>query len=441
MNMRATPPLSLDLDYLVQEDRVHGSLYTDQAIFELEMEQVFGANWVYVGHESVIPQPGDFLTAQVGRQPIVVSRDAEGKLHGLFNRCAHRGVLVCREERGNARRFNCPYHGWSYHCDGRSAGIPHRAAYGEEFLASEELGLARIGALESYRGFIFACLRPPKATLVEHLGPMASMVIDNLLDRAPEGDIVVVPDAHRYQYRGNWKMHADNGSDGYHPSFTHVSTLNEHGKQFSRSFGVETGYQLEDPKKPDPGEGKYDGLELHTFEYGHCYTNTLPSQNRRSGQVYERYLAALEKRHGAERMREILALPGISNAFIYPNLFLRVTDNEHIRVLHPVAPGVTQVHTNPLCYKGAPEEMAAGITRYSGVHTSAFAMITTDDLDVFERAQEGLQASQPEWVLLARGLGREWPGPHPGELLAKGTWETAMRRQYAHWKQLMGAKA
>jgi hypothetical protein len=85
--------------------------------------------------------------------------------------------------------------------------------------------------------------------------------------------------------------------------------------------------------------------------------------------------------------------------------------------------------------------MAASINRYSNTHTSAFAMVTTDDLDIFERAQEGLQASCPEWVYLARGLSQEWPGRHEGELIARGTWETAMRRQYAYWKVLMAAEA
>ncbi len=151
-----------DLDHLVKEDRIHGSLYTDPAIFDLEMKRIFGATWVYVGHESLMPKPGDFLTAQVGRQPVIIARDSEGALHGLYNRCTHRGVLVCREESGNAARFVCPYHGWSYNSDGKRAGIPYPAAYTEEFLRSDERGLVHVAALDTYGGFIFACLSPPK---------------------------------------------------------------------------------------------------------------------------------------------------------------------------------------------------------------------------------------------------------------------------------------
>src|SRR3954469_13577796 len=93
---------------LVHEDRVHGSVYTDPAIFELEMKHIFGRAWVFVAHESQIPNAGDYITAWIGRQPVIVVRDAKGQARVLFNRCPHRGALVCGEHTGNAVKFTDP---------------------------------------------------------------------------------------------------------------------------------------------------------------------------------------------------------------------------------------------------------------------------------------------------------------------------------------------
>src|SRR6266851_540916 len=106
-----TPYTNEYLRTLVRDDRVHRSIYTDPQIFELEMEKIFSRVWIYVGHESQIPNPGDFYCTWVARQPVVMTRDLDGKVHVLFNRCGHRGARVLNEECGNARVFTCMYHG------------------------------------------------------------------------------------------------------------------------------------------------------------------------------------------------------------------------------------------------------------------------------------------------------------------------------------------
>jgi benzoate/toluate 1,2-dioxygenase alpha subunit len=110
--------MSEDFSRYIAPGRVHRRLYSDPAIFDLEMQRIFGAAWVYVGHESQIKNPGDYFATQIGRKPVVMVRDHDGKVHVIHNQCAHRGAMVVATEHGNAPEFTCCYHGWTYHLDG-----------------------------------------------------------------------------------------------------------------------------------------------------------------------------------------------------------------------------------------------------------------------------------------------------------------------------------
>ncbi len=101
-------------DALVRPDRVHGSLYTDPEIFAEEMERIFYRTWVYVGHVSEVPQPNDYVVKSIGPQSVIMTRDKQGEIHLLLNRCSHRANLVCDAPKGNTVAFRCQYHGWTY---------------------------------------------------------------------------------------------------------------------------------------------------------------------------------------------------------------------------------------------------------------------------------------------------------------------------------------
>src|ERR1700722_1935616 len=109
---------------LVHPDRVHRRLYTDPAIFDLEMDRIFGRVWIYVAHESQLAAAGDFVRTRLGRHDVLVTRHADGRVYVLLNRCAHRGARVTAATQGSCRSFICPYHGWSYAADGTLEGLP-----------------------------------------------------------------------------------------------------------------------------------------------------------------------------------------------------------------------------------------------------------------------------------------------------------------------------
>mgnify|MGYP002025391771 FL=1 len=429
-----------DIGSLVQPDRVHGSVYTDPAIFELEMERVFGRAWVFLAHESQMAEPGDFFTTHLGRQPVIVCRDKEGAIRVFFNRCTHRGAIVCREAQGNTNRFQCPYHGWIFDTTGRLAGVPYRGAYSDEFLADEGLNLAEVPRVENYRGFIFGCLSDTGVGLVEHMGPLIEG-IDGILERAPEGAISVPVGVHQYEFRGNWKMQIENGMDEYHPPFSHASSVKKGGHQMQRAYGSTDGYKVvrgSEDQEVGYAESYYDIAECHGADYGQAFL-TIPDESRKVDLREESYKAKMIANLGEAGYEDMFERARMSNAVFYPNMILRSTGNVHIRTIQPVAVDHTIIRVWPIQIAGYADHMNKGVLKYSNIHVSVASFVQTDDIEIFERVQEGLQAQQPEWLMLARGLDREWEGQFPGELVGKASWETGIRKQFAYWKDLMTA--
>jgi len=210
------------LAMLVQPDRVHRALYTDPAIFELELERIFGRAWLVLGHESQVRAVGDYYTTRMGREPVIVARHEDGSVRVLINRCAHRGSMVCAEGRGNVERFVCPYHGWSYDRAGALKAAPFASGYAPGKLA--ELRLLAVPRVAVYRGFIFASLAPSGETLQEFLGP-ARASFDDFVDRAPGGELEVAGGVFKHAYNGNWKLMLENHLDGAHPAWVHASSV------------------------------------------------------------------------------------------------------------------------------------------------------------------------------------------------------------------------
>ena len=155
---------------LVRPDSVHRDVYLDPVLFELELKRIFARAWNYLCHESRLPRSGDYLTADIAGNPVIVIRGEDNLVRALHNRCAHRGAKVLDNRQGNAKVLTCSYHGWSYTTDGALLSIPCRDNYRGTEVDKNPAGYGLTGIrTDSYRGFIFASLDADAPDLAEYL--------------------------------------------------------------------------------------------------------------------------------------------------------------------------------------------------------------------------------------------------------------------------------
>jgi fatty-acyl-CoA synthase len=374
----------------VQPDRVHGSLYLDKQVFEDELERIWYRTWVFIGHESEVPQPGDYCRKQLGLQPVILTRGEEGQVHVVLNRCAHLGNLICHEDRGNAKALRCPYHGWTYGLDGCNRGVPYVQGYGPGF-DKESLSLGRPARVESYRGFVFASMSGEAPELLDHLGHAKAM-IDQLCDLSPDGEIELSAGWLAHLTRANWKMDYENMMDGYHPRFVHRALISMNGGTIFEA-GDSAPMRL---RSLGNGHG-----ELDLRKYYEEIDRELLWIGGGSREKLPRYVAALEQAYGPERAHQML-LVGPPHAIIFPNLYI---GELFIQVLVPLAADRFVQYDTPILWKGA-DELNQRVFRQTGGSIGPAGMVLADDTAMWERNYRGLHAQQPEWLYRRRGTHR-----------------------------------
>ena len=432
------------LSRLVLADRVHRRLYTDPAIFELEMTRIFGRCWLFMAHESQIAAPGDFIRTRLGREDVLVTRGRDGRIHGLVNRCTHRGAQICGHERGNASAFACPYHAWTFALDGALASVPHRQSLPPGFdVKDPRLSLAAVPRIESHRGFVFGSLAPSGESLADFLGPMTE-AIDNFVDRAPEGAIEQAGGIARQEYRGNWKLHHENANDTLHPGFVHESSVSA-ARADKRDYAVPAydGHQTHTQMLSNGfGLREWQGLALTAFAGGHSYMGGFYKGGvlapDRDDPIWRDYRAQLVARHGEAKTAEVLGQDRFNN-LLYPNVSLNA-QYQQIRIVQPLAVDRTRVLAFCFRLKGAPDELFHRAVRFLTNLSSPASMILSDDVEIFERVQSGLANPTPEWIDQSRGLSTDRMG-NDGRRESTGISELPHRMQYAAWLRYMTAAA
>src|SRR5262245_28262994 len=428
------------LAMLVQPDRVHRSVYADPQIFELEMERLFGRAWLVLGHESQVKAPGDYFTTRMGREPVIVVNDA-GEIHALINRCAHRGSMVCAEGRGNTERFVCPYHGWSYDRTGALRAVPFGDGYSKSTLS--ELRLKAVPRVARYRGFVFASLAEDGESLEEFLGP-AKASFDDFVDRAPGGELEVAGGVFKHAYNGNWKLMLENHLDGAHPAWVHASSVAvarnapEPGKPGEEHYYDIAVRQMRQNGAP---ESVWENTGIWATPRGHGWMGDYHDDSRlvagMGNPAFDEYRKKLIESVGQKEADRILRVT-LWNTMVYPNCSF-MSQFRQLRIIHPLAVDRSVVYTYSFRMQQAPDRLFRDTIAFSNVVNGTASWVLTDDLEVYERLQQGLSSGEVDWVYIGRGHGRDVDEPGGVRRGGTGTSEIFMRAQFAAWRQYLSA--
>jgi phenylpropionate dioxygenase-like ring-hydroxylating dioxygenase large terminal subunit len=429
----------MDVKPLVEPDRVHRRVYTDQAIFDREMERIFERVWVYCGHESQIPRPGDYYTVQVGRQPMVMVRDRDRGIRVLYNRCPHRGVQLCGNPKGNTgMSFVCSYHAWSFHLDGKLKSMPLEQGYEGTRLTRDnpDCHMKPAARVDSYRGFVFASLAAQGPSLLEFLGE-AKVAFDDMCDRSPQGEVEIVPVCHRVIQHSNWKFFMENQLDALHPSVTHQSTgvaATRIEKRIKEQKGDAPLYYHMLSAFASPFE-MWDKVQTVNFPRGHGILKAYMGLRPRDPDTLA-YEALMVKAYGKDKTEEYLSR-SIHHVLVYPYLSVQ-SPLQQLRCLRPLAPDKTLSEIWHFRLKGAPEAIYRRSLWYYNLVNSPATMINADDLENWTKGQWGLASDGGDWVSFHRQYGNDVE--EGGVLYSKlGTSEVVMRSQFKAWLEYMSA--
>lgn len=419
--MNVATKASAGLGSLITDERIHSSLYTDEAIFREELEKIWYRTWVYVGHESEIPTVNDFVMKAIGPEEVIMTRGEEGTVHLLLNSCPHRGNKVCMEKQGNARTFTCPFHKWTFANTGALNAVAFPDGYEGQDLS--DLGLGRVARVGSYRGFVFGCMSADGPSLEDYLGG-AARAIDQLCDTSPEGEVEITAGFLQHRVKANWKFVTENETDGYHPAFVHASIFNVADSGIGALYGPKSTALARD------------------FGNGHTENDLRPEFRRIDnplgwfGTSEDRlpdYVAQMHAAYGPERAREIM-IDGTPHVMIFPNLFIAEIQ---MFVIQPRAVDDTVQHVTALQFKGAPDLNRRMLQQTMGSVGPA-GFLLADDAEMYERCHRGVQARDPEWLFLNRGRHRE-RRDDDGFLVSHVTDEVTSRGIWKHYSSLMEA--
>lgn len=434
-------PTADEIRDLVRPDHVHRRAYADPAVFQLEQDRIFGRLWIYVAHESQIKKPGDFVRTRLGPHEVLVTRSEDGQINVLINRCPHRGARLCMVDHGTSRLFSCPYHAWVFRPDGTLSSVPHRQSYPESFdLDDARNHMQRVKQIQTYRGFIFATLNEKPEPLAKHLGPMVE-VIDNLCDRAPDGEVEMAESYFSVEYRGNWKLHMENAADIFHPSFVHASSVMPARKAPANASILDQDQTREMLLANGFGFKEWEGIQLNGLPGGHAYMTNIYSDgvlvNKDADPVAAQYKAALVAKVGEERTAAILGMNRFNN-IVYPNLIINA-QYQQMRVATPLAVDRTLVRIYCFKLKGAPDAMFHRAVRFLTTLGSPASMIFSDDVEMLERCQQGLSKDNGPWVDFSRGLDSDRSDTNG--MLSGAASEMPMRVQFQAWVNYLTAEA
>lgn len=267
-------PEDLQFTPLERAETVPSAWYTQQEIFDLELEAVFAHTWQFVGASAQLREPGSHLLAQVGREPIIVVRGKDNIIRAFYNVCRHRGGPLATED-GCSSMLQCKYHGWTYTLDGALRGVPDFDRV--ELFDKKDYGLIPV-ELTEWEGLLFVALTTPAVTIED--------VLRGARERIQNASIKELQFYKRdsYEVNCNWKAYIDNYLEGYHVPIVHPELMKIYD---FRKYVTETDEWYSLQHSPlDTGEDLYskrvrEGVTreaLYYFIYPNFMMNILPGR-------------------------------------------------------------------------------------------------------------------------------------------------------------------
>ena len=414
-----------EMQGLVDSERglVSRRIFIEPDIYQQELERIFARCWLFLCHDSQIPNPGDYFTTYMGEDPVLVMRDSGGAVNAFLNVCRHRGNRLCRADFGNAATITCAYHGWTYANNGKLVAVPNLQ---DAYFGELELGrwnLVPVAQLDNYKGLIFATFDPDAPPLREYLGEMA-WYLDSFFDRR-EGGTEIIGGVHKWVVPCNWKLPAENfGGDAYHVSWSHLSAIRA---GFAGDFRLRSSTS---GSLVSPGQGHCvitlgggDIAEAPEPELIAYEQETLPEVVRRLGPR-------------AEQVSPIVAT-------VFPNLSIIRSTSHSFRVWHPKGPGEIEIWAWVFVDKAAPPEVKDAL-RLNGLR--GFGPSGTFEQDDMDNWQECTHTSRGVVsrrfdLNMQMGLGHEQYRPDLGGWASDFRLSESNHRQfYRRWAELMAAE-
>ncbi|WP_346770197.1 aromatic ring-hydroxylating dioxygenase subunit alpha [Alicyclobacillus mali (ex Roth et al. 2021)] len=423
----------------------HGLLpqwvFASQDVYQLEMERIFSKSWHFLGHESEIPNKGDFVTRWIVNDPVLLLRDMQGEIRAFLNSCTHRGTMLCVEDCGNRQSFTCPYHGWTFNTNGELVGIvAGNKVYGSE-MDRREWALRPIPQIQSIHGMIFGCLDPNAPNLEVYLGGL-KWYLDIMAGRTDNGlEVRGVP--HRWIVNTNWKVSADNfGGDPYHTAMTHHST-------------VELGISPRDPMFASYGHQV-------VLENGHGINiiTAAPGLKMPPYQGLPKVLWPEFERNLTAEQLKVFSETVVMVGTCFPNLSWvspmhgtggpnePLTNFVNFRVWRPLNPCQIEVWSWFMIDKDAPEDFKEASYRSYIASFGPAGTLEQDDTEIWTRvvdASRGFMAFDKDIQFnnvlnYLMGLDRvqpvnDWPGP--GVAYPTCYLDAISRAFYTHWAEML----
>jgi anthranilate 1,2-dioxygenase large subunit len=403
--------------------RIPYGVFSDEKIYQEEQARIFGGPvWNYLALDIELPKPGDFVSTYVGDTKVVVARSDDGTVHAFENSCAHRGTQIVTAIRGNARKFVCPYHLWTFSTKGDLVSVPlERGMKGKGGMPScfnkADHALKKM-RVDNFGGMIFGTWSAETEPLQDFLGPIVCGQIERLLvQRKPK-----VLGYLRQRIPGNWKLYNENVRDPYHGSLLHL---------FQVSFGIQ---------QPTMRGGiKLDKDAKNTWNHSIVSTEDAANQGALSA-AYEgtgKFAPDIAMADPSLVQVPLDLGDGYKTTIlsIFPTAILAQVDNTYaVRHLRPKGPELVELHITYLGFEDDNEKRLADKLKTVNLIGPA-GYISLEDGEALRLVQEGIRARPHRHAVVEMG------GNGPIVDTDYLSQEISIRGFWSHYARIMGDAA